>query len=570
MPKNYIVTSYILTITNLAPNIVISYFLNGDKLENTLVKSYKMSLFTQKNIIVISYIFLKLELIYIKFIVNSYIHPNLNLVYYQMESEDAGGRGFTRPRGPPPAPPASLGSILYPKGAEPLNNVDPIEHQLAVISRDRQMNERNSFKDMKGAEYREFRQRHQGFRYCETCSEACTSTRNYMRPVFHRHGSSKQYRALAPIDDWGAYLCLSCEASPHRVKISIRTPLLISGSSLHNWQGRRYENQYPGDKIHMDTLTIPGGTINTLQHGLQAEYGKTYRPLDVLAVFGINDLLQGKSVTQIVKEMEEFQAAVHALAPEGEKNSVAIATLFLPPKLSDFEEEFSGNRREDIIELNFHILRLNNEQHQDLLPTKYSPKFHSWGLKSRKSRRSTGPRPLMGNLPGHRHNQWREETVTDMLHLNDATRLRMGRSCVRYFLALYGLIDLNPPAEPARFPKSQGQKLQNQRKFNRFRSVTGSRAGPGRRYNHRNGQGPRSDYFKKQTSKDRFFSERQGPRAAPTSNRPTSKGNHSSDPGPNPKISNMAGRVSCNKPTNLADQRKICQQMVNLLDKLKK
>ena len=112
-----------------------------------------------------------------------------------------------------------------------------------------------------------------------------------------------------------------------------------------------------------------------LQYGLQAEYGRTYRPLDVLAVFGINDLLQGKSVKQIVKEMEEFQTAVYALAPEGEKNSIGIATIFLLPKLSDFREEYCGNRREDIIELNFHILRLNREQNQDILPTKYSPRF---------------------------------------------------------------------------------------------------------------------------------------------------------------------------------------------------
>jgi len=383
MPTKFVVNSYNRT-SYITKIIVISYILLRIELNNNLSYFIVISYFME-SYVVNSYISKPN-------VVNSYISHVHNSMFSQMEKERADNCGTVRPRGTPPPPPSSLGSRLYPRGSEPFNSTEPHETQLAKISRDRQLNEQNSFIDMKGEEYREFRRRHQSHRYCETCSEACTSTRNYMMPVFHRHGSSKMYRAQAPTDDCRAYLCLFCKVSPHRVKISIRTPVLISSSSLHDWQGRRYENQYVGDEIHMDTLTIPGGTINSLQHALQAEYGTTYRPLDILCVFGINDLVRGRPVPDIVKDMQEFQRAVHALAPQDEKNSVAIATIFLPPKMTDFGEGWVGNRKDDIIELNHHILRLNQEQHLELLPTGFAPRYHTWGLKSRKSRRRNEPR----------------------------------------------------------------------------------------------------------------------------------------------------------------------------------
>jgi hypothetical protein len=566
VPNINIVNSYEINLDKTEPIIVTSYTFNCKISELFIVTSYTFNCNLFELLIVISYKVYNSSKVNI--IVTSYVLHKLNNIYYQMDAAVTEHHRDRRPRGTPPPPPTSLGSLLYPRNAEPLNDSEPYERQLARISLDRQLNERNSFIEMKGTEYREFRNRHQGHRYWETCSEACTSTRNYMLPVFHKHGSSKMYRAMAPTDDWGAFLCLSCEISPHRVKVGIRTPILISSSTLHDWQGRRYENNYTGDKLHMDTLTIPGGRINALQHALQAEYGKTYRPLDVLAVFGLNDLLQGKSVNQIVKEMEEFQAAVHQLAPEGEKNSVAIATILLPPKLSDFGEGHSGNRIEDIVDLNFHIMRLNSQQHQDSLPTKYAPRFHSWGLKTRKPRRRTGPRSLMENLTGHRHNQWRERLSVDMLHLNDATRLRMGRSCVTYFMALYGMVDTNSPRKPVSVQREKDRRVKRKHSYKSYRPANSQssaqhRSQGYRTHGFRDGRGARR---MPRAAQDQAHSTR--PSAPPK--RYHSRYNASPDQGAGPQKGTAADTKSNNPPTSLAEQREVCQRMVILLDKLKK
>jgi hypothetical protein len=55
----------------------------------------------------------------------------------------------------------------------------------------------------------------------------------------------------------------------------------------------------------------------------------------------------------------------------------------------------------------------------------------------------------MENLPKDRYNQWREDNPDEMLHLDDKTRLRMGRACIEYFKALYGITPCDAPNKPA-------------------------------------------------------------------------------------------------------------------------
>ena len=183
-----------------------------------------------------------------------------------------------------------------------------------------------------------------------------------MKPVYHKHGSSQAYRANAPLDSWGSYLSTSCRVTPHRVNTGARTTVLMSSSTMHCWQGRRYINNYPGDELHMDVCTIPGATVRSLKHAILSELGACYRPLDVLCVFGLNDLLAGRSVQQIVDDMTDFQYTVHRLTPPNATNSIAIATVPIPPKLADLQYDFEGNRIDDIIELNFEIKRLYESQ----------------------------------------------------------------------------------------------------------------------------------------------------------------------------------------------------------------
>ena len=46
----------------------------------------------------------------------------------------------------------------------------------------------------------------------------------------------------------------------------------------------------------------------------------------------------------------------------------------------------------------------------------------------------------MENMIGYRAPQWREEVYEEMVHLDNKSRLRMGRAAIKYFMELYDLI----------------------------------------------------------------------------------------------------------------------------------
>ena len=101
-----------------------------------------------------------------------------------------------------------------------------------------------------------------------TCYGICSETRSEIHPggkiVSHNHNSSLNYRISAPVDKWGS--CFTCEVTPHSHKVGMRYSVLVSSSFMNNWQGQSSANQYPGDDLHVDYITIPGATINDLNH----------------------------------------------------------------------------------------------------------------------------------------------------------------------------------------------------------------------------------------------------------------------------------------------------------------
>ena len=54
-----------------------------------------------------------------------------------------------------------------------------------------------------------------------------------------------------------------------------------------------------------------------------------------------------------------------------------------------------------------------------------------------------GPRNRMEKMIGYRAPQWREEVYEEMVHLDNKSRLRMGRAAIKYFMVLYDLIKCN-------------------------------------------------------------------------------------------------------------------------------
>ena len=55
----------------------------------------------------------------------------------------------------------------------------------------------------------------------------------------------------------------------------------------------------------------------------------------------------------------------------------------------------------------------------------------------------------MESLPKHRYGQWRENIPEEMLHVDDDTRLRMGKATIGYFKALYGITPCLAPNKTA-------------------------------------------------------------------------------------------------------------------------
>jgi hypothetical protein len=332
-------------------------------------------------------------------------------------------------------------------------------------SLNRRYNEQVQLTDNKDPDYRRFRDKYEHIhRYCETCSEFTSKlTRDFMKVTTHTHFSSFKYRTKAPVDTNGDYICITCESTPHSCKVGMRYAVLLSSSTLHQWQGRRESNRYRGNELHMEELTIPGASIDELTHALLAEFSGTYRPIDVVCVAGLNDVLRGRSEDNIINSYRKLQDAVHQLAPDGERNSIGIATLIIPPKLANLRERQWGQVPESnlfhLVDINTKIKELNLEQDQGQFPVKFAPLFHTWGMAG-KNPGTSRPRNLLEGIQYHRASQWREPSRNRRLHLRDKDRLRMGRACVKYFMALYKITKCRAPSkvEGLRLEKEEREK----------------------------------------------------------------------------------------------------------------
>ena len=108
-------------------------------------------------------------------------------------------------------------------------------------------------------------------RYCRICSEHSSDVYKVKKPICHTHNSSLHYRINAPVDRNGNFHCITCKNTPQSHKLGRRYSILVSSSMMDNWEGKRDLNNYAGDDIHLDFITIPGGTIQILTHAFLAE-----------------------------------------------------------------------------------------------------------------------------------------------------------------------------------------------------------------------------------------------------------------------------------------------------------
>lgn len=279
------------------------------------------------------------------------------------------------------------------------------------------------------------------YKYCFICSEFSTQDHPDRSPVFHNHFSSLFERTNASVDRWGEYCCTTCKITPHSCFTGVRIPVLVTSSILHNWQHARTSDSsvYPGNSIHIETISIPGATIPTLRHALVTEFGQANLPVDVLWVSGLNDVIKGLGSTRILDQLSYTKNLVLKWCNHNSTvgNTFRVSSLPLPPSLSrlagDKRPEVKVDHTDELIKLNEGIKKMNLERAQPLQAP--VPMFHSWGS-------SVLPKTKHDNIKvrkNHRMSEWRENTPNKMLHLADRVRIRMGRSVVSYYRRLYGI-----------------------------------------------------------------------------------------------------------------------------------
>ena len=130
--------------------------------------------------------------------------------------------------------------------------------------------------------------------------------------MYHDHFSSIQLRTILGIEDSlsGRYLCPSCKA-PHSPYPNERSKILISDSTLHNFFAPPGNNntEYEGDLLHVDYVTIPGATLETLFQAFKLDYATHNKAMDVYVVAGYNDLIKNygrEFILAIIKRFVEF------------------------------------------------------------------------------------------------------------------------------------------------------------------------------------------------------------------------------------------------------------------------
>ena len=247
------------------------------------------------------------------------------------------------------------------------------------------------------------------------------------RRVYHKHYSSKRIaKKAARAGGEKSFNCPSCKRVHSQDTTTKRLKICITSSVLsEHWLSSNDENS--GDAIHINWICIPGATINQLTTAWEVEYFNEKRPMDIMLIGGINNIIRGSSGPSIVNAFRHF---VNLVDYQGEKyhpeepNTCVIGPLYYPPKLCWFEDDGQvppsfQNHLRNMRWLNQQIENINRESGLK------APNFPTMGV--RKVTKYGRGRTR------HRFEHWREANRSDMLHLRDDQRTKMARQVARYF-----------------------------------------------------------------------------------------------------------------------------------------
>jgi hypothetical protein len=265
------------------------------------------------------------------------------------------------------------------------------------------------------------------------------------RQVKHSHSSAREIRILQGVEyeeENLQYMCTTCQVR-HAARPEQGLNVLVGDSNLHNIHNPRGDtHRCPPDPVHIDWLTVCGATIPELEYAWDLDYGKSVRPMRILLSGGLNDLIKGKSRTDIVASILHFRIAVdhqnqyHPMV----KNELVVATVLNAPKLVWFPDNGPpppnyNNLLDEVKELNAWIIYFNQQK------GKITPRFHRLGVKNGTQKKQDGS---IIRVLKHQFKQWRQsEPDHDKVHLTDEWRVRMGIQVTRHFkgeMDRFGLI----------------------------------------------------------------------------------------------------------------------------------
>ena len=202
---------------------------------------------------------------------------------------------------------------------------------------------------------------------------------------------------------------------------------MTSSTLAEYWQPLDTSVEFAGDEIHIDWLCIPGATINVLSTAWEIEYLEEKKPMDVMLIAGLNDVIKGKTGPAIASAFKHFVDLViwqgNQYHPD-QPNTCAVGTLIYPPQICWLEDDGAvpptfDNQLRNIRWLNHQVEILNADSQVR------SPSFHSFGVR-KVTRNGKG-------LTKHRLEHWREGERANMLHLRDDQRIKMAKQVARYF-----------------------------------------------------------------------------------------------------------------------------------------
>lgn len=201
-----------------------------------------------------------------------------------------------------------------------------------------------------------------------------------------------------------------------------RLKIVVTDSSLHE----QWEESMLSAEVGW--IVIPGARINELTAAWKIEYLEEPRPMDVVLLGGLHNIVRGSPGPNIVVALRHF---VDLVSWQGEHfhpevpNTCAIGTLSYPPSVCWFEDDGPvphdfNNQLRNMKWLNMQIERINSESGIK------APNFPALGV--RKETR------LGRGITRHRLQHWQGSSRGDKLFPNTELKKKMCRQIGKYFV----------------------------------------------------------------------------------------------------------------------------------------